>query len=147
MFAKPDWRFVLCASAVVAFAALGVFSSAQARSAPTRAPKSWDVQMTNAGGMVRFEPKEITIAAGDTVKWTQTGGSHNIKFWVDSIPMGALPLLRAAMKDTAATLETRRFPMGTAEYTIVFAGMPKGVYKYHCGPHLMRGMMASITVQ
>jgi plastocyanin len=131
---------------LAAFAAICVINNARADTAP-RAPKTWDVQMTNEGGTLRFEPKEITIAVGDTVKWTQTGGSHDIRFWPDSVPMGAVPLLNTAMKDTVAALRTMRFPQGPATYTIVFAGMPKGVYKYYCGPHRMRGMIASITIQ
>jgi plastocyanin len=102
--------------------------------------------MTNEGGSVRYDPAEITIQAGDTVKWIIAGGSHNIVFWPDSVPQGAADLLRKAMPDTAGTLQSPRFPNPGDSYSVVFAGMPKGVYKYHCRPHLTRGMVAKITV-
>jgi plastocyanin len=112
-----------------------------------RAPRTVEVKMANDNNMVRFEPKDITIAPGDTVKWVRAGGSHNIVFWPDSVPQAALPALRAAMKDTIAPLEIARMPNPDQSYTMVWTGMPRGVYKYYCRPHLMRGMVGTITVQ
>jgi plastocyanin len=51
------------------------------------------------------------------------------------------------MKDTIAPLEVARMPNPDQSYTMVWAGMPRGVYKYFCRPHLMRGMVGTITVQ
>lgn len=126
----------------------GAPSGAAAAAAPAgRAPRTWEVQMTNANGMVTFEPKELTIQDGDTVKWVIAGGSHNVVFWPDSVPSGAVPMLRAAMPDTAGPLQSPRFPNVGDSYSVVFKGMPKGTYKYYCRPHLMRGMVGALTIQ
>jgi plastocyanin len=116
-------------------------------SALSRAPKLVEVKMTNEGGTFRFDPREIRIVAGDTVKWVVGGGSHNIEFWPDSVPVEALPALRAALHDTVAPLRTARFPNPGDSYTMVWTAMPRGVYKYFCRPHLMRGMTGMITVE
>ena len=60
-------------------AAVIMTQSAAARTAPAhRAAKKWEVKMGVTGNMYVFEPKELTIQAGDTVKWIAVNGSHNI---------------------------------------------------------------------
>jgi plastocyanin len=135
-------RAVVCVGIAGAWFAANPGDATGAR----RAPKTWEVKMTNEGGN-RFDPVALTIQDGDTVKWVIAGGSHNIAFWADSIPSGALELLRKAMSDTAAPLQSKRFPNPGDSYAVVFSGMPKGTYNYYCRPHLMRGMIASIKIE
>jgi plastocyanin len=113
----------------------------------SRPAKLVEVKMTNEGGQVRFVPDNITIQDGDTVRWVIAGGSHNVVFWPDSVPAGAPPLLQKAMPDTAAHLQSPRYPNVGDAYTLVFSGMPKGVYKYFSRPNLMRQMTGAITVE
>ena len=146
MQVKANLRILTFSMLAVAAAIGAVYQAAQAR--PTaRVPKTVEIKMTNENQMFRYDPKDVTIAVGDTVKWVAVAGSHNIKFWVDSLPAGGAAALRGLMKDTTETLTTSRMPTPGTTYSIVFTGVPKGVYKYYCGPHLMRGMVASITVQ
>ena len=63
-------------------------------------------------------------------------------------------MIRKALPDTLspgepqyAPLSTKRRPTMGDSIVVVFAGFPKGVYKYNCKPHLMRGMVAQLTIQ
>jgi plastocyanin len=133
------------------FAAKG---GADAHPVVRRLPKTIEVNMVNNGGgkpmTNRFEPQDITIQVGDTVKFMAVSGNHNIAFWKDSIPAGADVLIQKAIgaeADTVRALQTKRYPTAGTGFTLVFAGFPKGVYKYFCQPHLMRMMVGTITVQ
>lgn len=140
----------------VALAAITVVitaaTSASARTVPSRpgpprAAKTWEVKMITQDGKQLFEPAELTIQAGDTVKWLAVSGSHNVGFWADSVPAGAVDLLRKAMPDTIAPLLGVRKPIKGDSYIVVFAGMPKGTYKYYCKPHLNKLMVAQLTIK
>jgi plastocyanin len=157
-------RVRIAVLSALAVAAVGAWTSRPASAHPVAAPatttpapraaKKWVVNMGSSASMFVFEPKAITIQVGDTVKWVATAGSHNVSFWADSIPTGAADLLRKLLPDTLAagatgyfTLTTSRKPTMGDSIVVVFAGVPKGVYKYNCRPHLMRGMVGMITVQ
>jgi plastocyanin len=135
------------ALAITTLTAVTVASAAAARTAP-RAVRTHEVKMITDAGKQLFEPKQITIQAGDTVKWVTESGSHNVAFWADSLPANAAELLRKTMPEQEKDLSSPRKPGKGNSYSISFAGMPKGVYKYFCTPHLTRGqMVAQITVQ
>ena len=85
--------------------------------------------------------------AGDTVTWLAVSGSHNVCFWPDSVPKGAVELLRKAMPDTIAPLLGARKPVKGDTYVVVFTGMPRGVYKYYCKPHLNKLMVGELTIK
>ena len=53
---------------------------------------------------------------------------------------------RTPEQQAAANMEQAR-ATGPLALHAFLAGMPKGVYKYNCRPHLMRGMTAQIIVQ
>ncbi len=127
--------------------ALSVAQSATAGALPPRAAKKWEVKMITEDGKQRFEPAQLTIQAGDTVSWLAVSGSHNVGFWSDSVPKGAVELLRKAMPDTIAPLLGMRKPKKGDTYDVVFAGMPKGLYKYYCKPHLNKMMVATLTIK
>lgn len=110
--------------------------------------KTWDVKMIGDEKGYRFEPAALTIKAGDAVRWTVASGPpHNVSFWADSVPLGAAAQLGANMPETSAPLvgPLRNAPNET--YTVSFAGVPAGTYKYYCTPHLALGMKAALTVQ
>jgi plastocyanin len=104
------------------------------------------VNMVMEGTAYKFVPADITIKAGDAVVFKGvSGAAHNIVFWADSIPAGAADLLTKAMPDGTAPLSSKMVPDGDS--TIVsFAGLPTGVYKMYCLPHMAMGMKGSITV-
>jgi plastocyanin len=142
-----------CVGALAAALVIGTNDGAEARAAaPRRAARTVEIKMVNmvdGARMNRYQPQDITIQVGDTVKWVASGGSHNVAFWKDSIPAGAEALITKAMeadKDTIP-LATKRYPTAGTGFTMVFAGFPKGVYKYFCSPHLRMGMVGKITVE
>jgi len=95
----------------------------------------------------RFVPASITIHVGDIVTWTNVSGAHNVVFWPDSIPAGTQTVLQGKMAATMGPLTGPLFAAPNATYTISFAGLKPGTYKYYCLPHLALGMRAQVVVQ
>jgi len=107
-----------------------------------------DVKMVLDGGAYKYEPAELTIHAGDVVRFHNTsGGPHNVSFWTDSIPAGAQDALVGGMADQMGPLQGPLLTEVDAVYSVTFAGTPAGEYKYFCLPHLALGMKGKITVQ
>ncbi len=47
-----------------------------------------DIQIRDDGGDVRFEPADITIEVGDTVRWTNSGSQvHQVMAWTEGDQM------------------------------------------------------------
>lgn len=110
--------------------------------------KTWEVKMLGDAQGYRFEPKDLTIKAGDAVKFVMvSGGPHDVTFWADSIPTAAVAQLTANMQNSTAPLTAPMTINPNDSYTVSFAGVPAGLYKYYCTPHLAMGMVAMITVQ
>jgi plastocyanin len=116
--------------------------------APATTGVTHEVAMDFDGKKGTFTPAELTIKAGDVVKFVvKSGPPHNVAFAADSIPAGAADVLGKAMAETMGPL-TGPMKVGIGDtYEISFAGAPAGVYKYHCTPHLPFGMHGTITVQ
>jgi plastocyanin len=110
--------------------------------------KTWEVKMLGDAQGYRFEPKTLTIKQGDAVKFIMvSGGPHDVTFWADSIPSGAEAQLNANMQGHTADLTAPMTINPNDSYTVSFAGVPDGTYKYYCTPHLAMGMVAQITVE
>ena len=110
--------------------------------------KTWEVKMIGDGTTYKFEPADITIKAGDNVKWTMvSGGPHNVAFDPAEIMAAAKPQLTANMDNQMSELSGPFLTNANDTYEISFAGVPAGKYNYHCTPHLARNMRGSITVQ
>lgn len=107
-----------------------------------------DVQMVGDASGYRFVPASLTIKRGDAVRWTNvSGGPHNVSFWPDSIPAGAQSALSANMPSTTSPLIGPLLLTPNQTYTISFANVPTGAYKFYCTPHLALGMKGVIQVQ
>jgi plastocyanin len=110
--------------------------------------KTWEVKMIGDASGYKFDPANLTIKEGDAVKWTVVSGPpHNVSFYADSIPSGAQAQLNANMPNPMSPLTSPLFNNPGESYTISFAGVPKGTYKYFCTPHQALGMHAQLTVQ
>jgi plastocyanin len=122
--------------------------AAEPAAAPAPTGATHEVDMEFDGKVAQFVPADLTIKAGDVVKFVvKSGPPHNVAFYPDSIPAGAADVLNKAMAETMAPL-TGPMKVGLGEtYEISFAGAPAGEYKYFCTPHLPFGMKAKITVQ
>jgi plastocyanin len=125
-------------------------AEAAATPAATPAPtgESHEVDMDFDGKVAKFTPADLTIKAGDVVKFVvKSGPPHNVAFSADSMPAGAADVIGKAMTETMAPL-TGPMKVGIGEtYEISFAGAPAGIYRYHCTPHVPFGMHGTITVQ
>jgi plastocyanin len=97
----------------------------------------------------RFEPKDITIKAGDGIKFIfATGGPHNVAFNPDSIPADVKPQLDANMgPDKMAVLSSKMLLQPNEFVVISFAGIKPGTYGFNCTPHLAMNMKGTVTVQ
>jgi plastocyanin len=102
----------------------------------------------NDRGQYLYVPDQLTIRAGDTVRWINvSGGPHNVQFRSDGVPGGAGEVLNAAMANRMGPLNGPLMVQPDQVYEISFAGAPAGVYDYTCTPHELLGMNATLTVQ
>lgn len=128
-------------------------AAAPAGGAATAAPatgKTIDVKMVGDEKGYRFEPANITVKAGDAIKFTNvSGGPHNVGFDPAKVPAAAQSQLSANMPGdhSMGPLESALLLQPNETYTISFAKIPAGTYDFHCTPHLALGMKGVITVQ
>ena len=96
----------------------------------------------------RFEPANITVKAGDAVKFTfVSGGPHNVAFDEAGIPAAGKAQLAANIPNPAAPLSSQMMLNPNESITISFANVAPGAYNYNCTPHLAMGMKGVITVE
>ncbi|MEM7571613.1 MAG: lamin tail domain-containing protein [Bacteroidota bacterium] len=80
-----------------------------------------------------FTPNAPTIAVGDTVTWTNTGGFHNVD---------------GSMEENPGNPEGfENGPASSAAWTFSHVFTLAGTYDYHCDPHLAVGMTGQIIVE
>lgn len=106
------------------------------------------INMVGDGQGYRFEPADLTIAAGDGVKFVMvSGGPHNVAFDPATLSAEAKTALTANMPEQAGELSGKMLLNANEEYTISFAGVPAGSYDFHCTPHLAMNMKGKITIK
>src|SRR3954462_10096048 len=89
--------------------------------------KTWEVKMIGDGTTYKFEPADITIKAGDNVKWTMvSGGPHNVAFDPAEINPAAKPQLMANMENQMSELSSPMLQGAGEAYEISFANVPAG---------------------
>ncbi len=108
-----------------------------------------EVKMVGDAKGYRFEPANITVKAGDGIKFTTvSGGPHNVAFDPAVIPADVKGQLDANMgAEKMGELSSALKTNAGESITISFANMKAGKYPYHCTPHLAMGMKGEITVQ
>ena len=107
-----------------------------------------EIKMVGSGNSFRFEPATFTVLAGGTVRFINIeGGPHNVSFYADSIPAGTAEKLNAAMANRMDNLAGPFLLTVNDHYDVSFAGLPAGVYKGYCTPHLALGMKFTATLQ
>jgi plastocyanin len=92
------------------------------------------------GAKSRFDPETVTIAAGDTVKWTNTGFvTHTVTFD---------PAMAAKAADVSLPAGVQPFDSGDVEEDASFSHTfaAKGAYKYICKYHEDMGMVGTVIV-
>lgn len=91
---------------------------------------------TQNGASGVFEPANITVKKGDTVRWTNDANvAHNVSF---------PPAENAGAANLPPDSPYLTTPGQTHEIQI---NMDPGTYNYNCIPHAATGMKGTITVQ
>jgi uncharacterized surface protein with fasciclin (FAS1) repeats len=87
-----------------------------------------------------YTPANITINVGDTVVWTNNGGTHDVNGEINSITENPFNNPESFDSETTSTI-------GSVIYTHVFT--TAGEYNYDCsvGSHAANGMVGTINVQ
>jgi plastocyanin len=130
--------------AAIATAALALAPLASADAPPT----THEVKMVMVGTNARFEPANLTIRAGDRVRFiNSSGGPHNVSFDPARVPDDAERALSAGMPAQMQPLWGPLVTEANGAYTISFAGVKPGRYEYFCMPHVAMGMKGVLTVQ
>jgi plastocyanin len=153
-------RKLMAAIGLTVMACGGGGSDAQAAQSAAAAPAAetstsggagtvHEVQMVvTDAGEYRYIPDALTIKAGDTVRWINvSGGPHNVQFKAGQVPDGAEAVLNAAMANRMGSMNGGLIMAPNAVYEIDFTGAPVGQYDYVCTPHVMLGMVATLTIE
>ncbi|HEX6574581.1 MAG TPA: plastocyanin/azurin family copper-binding protein [Gemmatimonadaceae bacterium] len=107
-----------------------------------------EVKMIGDAQGYRFDPANITVKAGDGIKFTVVnGGPHNVAFDPASIPTDVQGQLDANISEKMGQLASALKMNPGESITVSFANIKPGKYPYHCTPHLALGMKGEITVQ
>jgi len=95
----------------------------------------------------RFEPVELTVKAGDGVKFISVkGGPHNVAF--DPATAGASAAqITANMPEPSGELTGKMLVTDGEAWTMSFGGIAAGTYNIICTPHQAMNMVMKITVQ
>jgi plastocyanin len=105
-----------------------------------------EVKMLGDEKGYRFEPADITIKAGDGIKWVfVSGGPHNVAF--QNVSAAAKAKLSPNMPNQISDLSSPMLLNAGENYQVSFAGVPPGKYDYICTPHIANNMKGSVTVQ
>jgi plastocyanin len=107
-----------------------------------------EVKMIGDATGYKFDPANITVKAGDGIKFTVVnGGPHNVAFDPATIPADVQGQLDANISEKMGQLSSALKTNAGESVTVSFANIKPGKYPYHCTPHLALGMKGEITVQ
>jgi plastocyanin len=95
----------------------------------------------------RFEPAEITVKAGDGIKFISVkGGPHNVA--IDPATAGASAAqLTANMPESTGDLTGKMLVTDGDSWTMSFGGVAAGTYTAICTPHQAMNMIMKVIVQ
>ncbi|MFN6538053.1 MAG: plastocyanin [Nostoc sp. EkiNYC01] len=136
-FISASWRRLSLAvlTIVLVVSSFAVFT-------PSAAAETYQVKLGSDKGMLAFQPKKLTIKAGDTIEWVNNKvPPHNVVFSPTKNPGGN--------KELAASLSHKKQLMnpGQKVATTFPADAPAGEYTFYCEPHRGAGMVGTITVE
>jgi plastocyanin len=126
----------------------GAAPAAGAVAAAPATGKTYEVKMIGDATGYKFEPANITVKAGDAVKYIMvSGGPHNVAF--QNVADAAVKAqLDANMPGQHMGEDSSPMVMQPNEaYTVSFAKIPAGKYDYICVPHTAMNMKGTVTVQ
>jgi plastocyanin len=105
-----------------------------------------EVKMIGDAQGFRFEPANITVKAGDGIRFVVVSGQpHNVAFDPATIPADVKDQLFANMPNsTDGSSQMLLNPNET--WTLSLGNVKPGKYPIHCTPHLAMNMKGEITV-
>ncbi len=107
-----------------------------------------EVQMVGDAQGYRFVPANITLKAGDGIKFTMvSGGPHNVAFDPATVPDDVEAQLDANISEKMGQLSSAMKMNAGESITVSFANIKPGKYPFVCTPHLALGMKGEVTVQ
>ncbi len=107
-----------------------------------------EVKMLGDAQGYRFEPADITVSAGDGIKFVfVNGGPHNVAFDAATVPAEFRAVMAGNMPEQSGELMGKMLLSEGETYTISLGGVAPGTYEYNCTPHLAMNMKGKITVQ
>ncbi len=107
-----------------------------------------EVKMIGDAQGYRFEPANITVKAGDGIKFTMvSGGPHNVAFDPATVPADVKGQLDANISEKMGELSSAMKMNAGETITVSFGNIKAGTYPFHCTPHLAMGMKGVVTVQ
>jgi plastocyanin len=106
-----------------------------------------EVRMVGDDKGYYYEPTELTVAAGDGIKFLMvSGGPHNVAFDGTLLPADVKAQLIANMPNQASELMGPMMLNAGEEYVLSFANVTPNSYEFFCTPHLAMGMKGKVTV-
>lgn len=94
-----------------------------------------EVKMVTNGAENYFEPADFTVRQGDVVRFVLESGLHNVSF-------------PAAQNPGVANLPSPSpFLQRAGEVYELTVDLAPGTYTYQCDPHIMMGMVGTMTVE
>ncbi len=111
--------------------------------------KTHEIKMIGDDKGYRFEPANITVKAGDGIKFTMiSGGPHNVAFDPATVADDVEMQLDANMGTDKSGMLSSGMKMNANEsVTVSFANVKPGTYPFNCTPHLAMNMKGVVTVQ
>jgi plastocyanin len=112
--------------------------------------KTTEIKMTGDATGYKFEPSNVTISAGDALKFVVVnGGPHNVAFdpaqFTDAAVRAQLDANFGADKMGELSSNLKMSPGDGI--TISFGGIKPGTYTFNCTPHLAMNMKGTVTVR
>ncbi len=98
----------------------------------------------------RYEPSELTIKVGDTVRWVNGSGfPHNVSFYADSIPDAASVVIDAVMpaEGKLGPMIGRIVSEEGDSFEMDFLSAPTGTYHFFSIPQEAIGMVGTLNVE
>lgn len=120
-----------------------------AAAAPATTGATVNVDMVLEGTAYKYVPAELTVKAGDVIKFKNvSGGPHNVAFKAGAIPAGSESAIDAALgANKMGPLTGSLVVEQDGLYTLGTSGFPAGKYDFACTPHEALGMKGKLTVQ
>ena len=107
-----------------------------------------EVKMIGDATGYKFDPANITVKAGDGIKFTVVnGGPHNVAFDPATVPADVQAQLDANISEKMGQLSSALKTNAGESVTVSFANIKAGKYPFNCTPHVALGMKGEVTVQ